>query len=199
MSDDEDIDPEKAESLARDRLVEALRHPGESTRSDVAQLAEHTASIKIALERGETPEKRDIKQARFYTEQVKERLDEVTALFGWNPWDTGATWGELTDEQQAEIEERDRQRCADDTDESDTNADSDDEGDEDVLADDDLVALRTNLEEGLSQAEHKGADREAAARMLELYAEYVREGYTYPPSRRGNWWQDVHEGDECDV
>jgi len=171
----EDVDPKAAESLARDRLVEALRHPGESTRSDVARLAELTASIKIALERGETPEKRDIEQARFYTEQVKERLDEVTALFGWNPWDTGATWGELSDEQQADFEERDRQRFEDDTDGSDTNTDRDGDGDEDVLADDDLVVLRTNLEEGLSQAEHRGADREAAARMLELYAEYVRE------------------------
>lgn len=191
----EDVDPEKAEALARDRLVEALRHPGESTRSDVAQLAELTASIKGALRRGETPEKRDIEEARFYTEQVEERLDEVTALFSWNPWDTGAACGELTEEQKAEIEERDRQRCEHETDESETNAD----GDEAVLAHDDLVALRTNLEEGLSQAEHKGSDREAAARMLELYAEYVREGYTYPPSRRGNWWQDVHEGGECDV
>ncbi len=194
----EDIDPEKAESLARDRLVEALRHPGESTRSDVAQLAEYTAVIKIALDSGETPEKRDIEQARFYMEQVEERLDEVTALFGWNPWDTGATWGELTDEQQAEIEERDRQRFEDDTEESDTNAGGEGD-DEEVLDADDLVVLRTNLEEGLSQVEHNGADREAAVRMLELYAEYVREGYTYPPSHRGNWWQDVHDGDECDV
>ncbi|ELY83433.1 hypothetical protein [Natrinema gari] len=105
----EDVDPEKTESLARDRLVEALRHPGESTRSDAAQLAELTASIKGALRRGETPEKRDIEEARFYTEQVEEWLDEVTALFSWNPWDTGARWGELTDEQQAEIEEHDRQ------------------------------------------------------------------------------------------
>lgn len=196
----EDFDPKKAEALARDRLVEALRHPGESTRSDVAQLAELTASIKGALRRGETPEKRNIEEARFYTEQVEERLDEVTALFGWNPWDTGVTWGEFTEEQKAEIEERDRQRCEDETNESETNADGDEEdNDEAVLAHDDLVTLRTNLEEGLSQAEHKGADREAAARMLELYAEYVRKGYTYPPSRRGNWWQDVHEGGECDV
>jgi hypothetical protein len=196
----EDVGPKKAEALARDRLVEALRHPGESTRSDVAQLAELTASIKRALRRGETPEKRDIEEARFYTEQVEERLDEVMALFGWNPWDTGATWGELTEEQKAAIEERDRQRCDDETDESETNADGDEEDDDEaVLAHDDLVVLRTNLEEGLSQAEHKGADREAAARMLELYAEYVREGYTYLPSRCGNWWQDVHEGGKCDV
>ncbi|AFO59197.1 MULTISPECIES: hypothetical protein [unclassified Natrinema] len=186
------VDPETAESLARDWLVEALRHSGESTRSDVAQLAEHTAAIKIALERGEALEMSDIEQARFYTEQVKERLDEVTTLFGWNPWDTGAKWGELTEEQKTEIEERDHERFEDDT-------DGDGEGDDENVLGADLVVLRTNLEEGLSQAEHKGADREAVARMLELYAEYVREGYTCPPSRRGNWWQDVHDGGECDV
>lgn len=162
----EDVDPEKAESLARDHLVEALRHPGESTRSDVARLAELTASIQIVLKRGETPEKRDTEQARFYTEQVEERLEEVMALFGWNPWDTGATWGELTDEQQAEIEKRDRQRLGDDTDESDA---EDDTEEEDVLEDDDLVSLRSNLEEGLSQVEHKGADhRRRSPAQLEI-------------------------------
>ncbi|ELY76175.1 hypothetical protein [Natrinema pallidum] len=112
----EDVDPEKAESLACDCLVEYFRHPAESTRSDVARLAELTSSIKVALERGETPEKHNIEEARFYIRQVEKRLDEVTALFGWNPWDTGATWSELTDEQQAEIEERDRQRLGDDID-----------------------------------------------------------------------------------
>ncbi|RZH68352.1 hypothetical protein [Natrinema altunense] len=112
----EDIDSEKAEALARDRLVEAFRHPEESTRSDVARLAELTSSIKVALKRGETPEKRDIEEARFCLRQVEERLDEVTVLFDWNPWDTDATWGKLTDEQQAEIEERDRQRLRNDTD-----------------------------------------------------------------------------------
>ena len=54
-----------------------------------------------------------------------------------------------------------------------------DESPEDVLERDDLVTLRTSLEEGLSRVEHNGADREAAARMLELYADAVREGHVY--------------------
>ena len=69
---------------------------------------------------------------------------------------------------------------------------------EDVLERDDLVTLRTSLEEGLSQVEHNGADRETAAQMLDLYADAVREGHVYPPSRRGNWWQDVHEDGDDD-
>ena len=71
--------------------------------------------------------------------------------------------------------------------------------DEDVLHDDDLVSLRNGLEEGLSVVQHTGADREATARLLELYAEAVREGYERPVRLRGQWWKEAHGiGGECD-
>ena len=71
--------------------------------------------------------------------------------------------------------------------------------DEEILQDGDLVSLRTNLEEGLWSVQRTGADREAAARLLELYAEAVREGYEKPVALRGQWWKEAHGvGGECD-
>ncbi|ELY79616.1 hypothetical protein [Natrinema gari] len=90
---DADVDSETAESLARARLAEALRHPGESTGSDIARLAELADAITTALDRGERPEKRTVEEARFRADRIETRLDEVTALFGWHPRDAGANWG----------------------------------------------------------------------------------------------------------
>ncbi|WP_242509202.1 hypothetical protein [Natrinema altunense] len=90
---DEDVDPETAESLARTRLAEALRHPGESTGSDVARLAELADAITTALDRGEIPEKRTVEEARFRADRIETRLDEVTALFGWHRGTRARTGG----------------------------------------------------------------------------------------------------------
>ena len=67
---------------------------------------------------------------------------------------------------------------------------------ESVLHDDDLVYLRSNLEDGLATVHHRGADRRATARLLELYAEAVREGYERPSGRRGRWWRRAHGGEQ---
>lgn len=60
---------------------------------------------------------------------------------------------------------------------------------------DELQVVRQTLEEGLREAQNSGADREDVAGLLEQYAEYVRDGYTCPPSDRGQWWMEVHRGD----
>ncbi|ELY90035.1 hypothetical protein C485_03268 [Natrinema altunense JCM 12890] len=91
-------------------MVERLRPPTESESSDTAHLVAATAAIKDDLERGETPEKKDVESARFALGRVERRLDEVTALFNWNPWDTGVTWGELTAAQKVDVYERERVR-----------------------------------------------------------------------------------------
>jgi len=56
-----------------------------------------------------------------------------------------------------------------------------------LIEDESLVALRANLEDGLSQVQHQDANQEDVAQLLELYAGYVRDGHICPPSQRGSW------------
>ncbi|WP_195893069.1 hypothetical protein [Halopiger djelfimassiliensis] len=176
MPGDDSLDRDVAAELARDQLAQELRFPPRSDRSDVAALVENTSHIAAALEEGEVPEQGDIETARYYLTAVEKCLDEITSLFGWNPWDTGATWGELTAEQQTEVYEQNHQRLGED-DESNTEIVGN--SDEEVLSDRDLAVLRMGLEAGLLQVEHGERNREAAARMLERYAEAVRDGDVY--------------------
>ncbi|WP_132060234.1 hypothetical protein [Halorussus amylolyticus] len=102
-----EINPVIAKQLARNRLADRLRPPAESQQSDIAQFVDRTAKITRALENGETPNRHDLGTARSYLKELEERIDEVTKLYGWNPWDTGANWGELSEEDQVEVELRD--------------------------------------------------------------------------------------------
>lgn len=117
MSEDE-VDSAAAESLARDRLVDAFQPPGELGDGEVNHLIELTTSIKSDLETGGTPDKREIEEARYWINRLETRLDEVTALFGWHPMDTGATWDDLSAAERAEIEARDSPRPRPHTDSS---------------------------------------------------------------------------------
>lgn len=49
----------------------------------------------------------DIVTARIHLGRIEQQLDEVTDLFGWNPLDIGVQWGDLTEQEQAKIRERD--------------------------------------------------------------------------------------------
>ncbi|ELY82694.1 hypothetical protein [Natrinema pallidum] len=102
---DDSLDTGMAETLARDRLIERLRPPAESTTSDTARLVDSTTSIIDDLERGKTPDKSDIERATYLLGRVQDRLDEIATLFGWSRWETGATWGELTAEQRCKVYE----------------------------------------------------------------------------------------------
>lgn len=84
MSGDERLDPETAESLARDRIKTSLQHPATSNRSDLARLVAMCANITAALEKGDPPNQRDTEQARYYATEVLQRLDACTQLFGQN-------------------------------------------------------------------------------------------------------------------
>lgn len=107
---DRQIDGEKAEEVAREALARELAGPEETTRSDVAWLVDRLIKVRVSLENGNEPSKSDIEEARACLRLVKGHLDDVTQLFGWNPWDTGARWDELSEEQKEEIRERDRRR-----------------------------------------------------------------------------------------
>ena len=133
-------------------------------------LVDSASDVVTVLESEERPNRGDIERANQYTERVQERLNEVVDLFEWEtPPDLGA--GDRRDD------------CA---------------GSPELLEKDELVALRSNIEEGLSVAQYDGASRDAAARMLELYARWVRRGHIYPPSRRGEWNRESHETDRED-
>lgn len=106
LTDGGSIDTEIAADLARSGLCEALKPPAVSGRSDVARLTELTSAIWSSLENKETPTSGDLEEARFWLEELEQRLDEVAALHSIHPWNTGVPWSELTDAQQAELEER---------------------------------------------------------------------------------------------
>ncbi|ERJ06699.1 hypothetical protein HLRTI_001254 [Halorhabdus tiamatea SARL4B] len=133
-------------------------------------LVDPASDVATPLERGERPDRDDIERAHQYTERVKQRLNEVVALFEWETPPAVGTGDNRSD------------------------CDSSPE----ILENDELVALRSNIEEGLSVAQYDGASRDAAARMLELYARWVRRGHIYPPSRRGEWNRESHETDRED-
>ena len=148
-----DCDCKNTETLIRRYFVSVLDSPEESTESDVAKLSALCSEISIALERGETPESRDIHQAQSDVGKIQQCLDDVAFLFRLDA-DAAHTHETI---------------------------------DTGLLVDEDLVALRAALEDGLSQAQNRGAEQEDVAQLLELYAGYVRDGYICPPSQRGNW------------
>ncbi|WP_175416997.1 hypothetical protein [Natrinema pallidum] len=171
----ENFDTEVAQRIARERLVTTLRHPCESANSDVARASECIASIVTALECGETPNQNGIAEARFHLDEVKQRLDEVTALFGWNPWDTGVQWDNLTAEQRAEVAQRDRKQYSVPIETNGTATSG--ESAAELVNTDELASLRSAVEDGLSAVDTE-PKREAVAQLLELYADSVREGKT---------------------
>lgn len=118
-------------------------------------------------------------------------VPHVEGVSAWERVTEGATFGQLADALGVDLDDINELLC-----ECDPAEDA-----EDVLNNENLVSLRANLEEGLSVAQHKGADRETTARLLELYAEAVREGHERPAARRGRWWREAHRegGDECDA
>ncbi|WP_136689964.1 hypothetical protein [Halorhabdus amylolytica] len=164
---DAPVDRERATLLACEQLVAALEYPGDDSSSDMCRLVDSASDVAAPLERGERSNREDIERAHQYTERVQERLQEVVDLFEWETPPAVGTGDSASD-------------CA---------------GSPELLENDELVALRSNIEEGLSVAQYDGASRDAAARMLELYARWVRRGHIYPPSRRGEWNRESHETD----
>lgn len=61
---------------------------------------------------------------------------------------------------------------------------------------DNIDALKSHIRQGLYDAEDEGVDREATADLLERYAECVRDGFVELPEERGEWYQEVHGGEE---
>lgn len=182
----EDIKSEAAATIARHYLARCLIEADESPRSDIARLNSYTTSISRDLESGGRPDKNDIDQAEYFLKRTQSRLDEVKKLFGYTTAEQGAKDDSealsASDQQGPEIPENSVKPTEDSSQSSDESRPA-----EKVINDDELVALRSNVEEGITQAQYNGADQEATAQLLELYARYVREGHAYPPSRRGSW------------
>lgn len=105
-NDQPDVNGDAAERYARKYLADRLAPDGHSS-SDLCRAYVHACNVSTALERGDVPELKDIKIAREHLRQCQRRLDEVAELFDIHRYETGVEWGDLTDDERAEIEARD--------------------------------------------------------------------------------------------
>lgn len=97
-----DTDPAEADRIARERLADALdvSRPG----SEADRLADELHAIARYL-RGEEDAEVRLTDALVRSRQVHDTLLDVARLFG-EPWECGAKWSELTDEERQKVEER---------------------------------------------------------------------------------------------
>ena len=153
----ETFDSERAGELACEHISAALNQSEEAQRSEVVRLIEAIAAVEATLENKERPDRQDIEEAYHSVERVRDLLNEVITLFEWGDSADDELFGGVADRS----------------------------NESELLDDEDLVALRSNVEDGLSAVQYRGADQNDAARLLELYAHSVRLGHIYPPSRRG--------------
>jgi predicted hotdog family 3-hydroxylacyl-ACP dehydratase len=91
------------EGLARERLADELLHIAEM------KLMDEVGHIGYTLRAGDTVEPEDIAQARDRLRHLEARLDDVAQAFGYHRYDTGLEKERLSDEERAEVEQRDRE------------------------------------------------------------------------------------------
>lgn len=111
VGDSEDAEAEAgaSERVAREQLatrITSYEKGGIPHQSNLGTLDVRCWNIREALLEGDRPDPEDLEMARTAMECLKEDIEDIEALFGMNPLDHGATFGEATEEQREEFDER---------------------------------------------------------------------------------------------
>jgi len=95
-----------AKRLARQHIAQQLAGPYPPDQGEMQRLQDRCENIAAALEQDDTPEIQDIEEARTLLRMVDDHLDDVCALYDIPRWKTNVRWGDLTDAEREEYEER---------------------------------------------------------------------------------------------